>query len=440
MTIDYARTCFVVMPFGTKPVGRRRGLGGLLGLEQTVDFDRVYDTVFAPAIAAVPLPEGGRMVPRRADRDFHAGLISQDMFCSLEYSRFVLGDITGLNPNVFLELGARYRARASGTALFRQQDRPIPFDVAQVKAFPYAFDPEAEARKSRDLITRVLTESLTHNRLDSPVWQALQAQRALGGAAQDALRQAEDALRANDAATAERHLRAAVRHDPHNPLTRFRLGTALRNRGAWTEALAEFDAAITHATGYAEAWREKGIAENKLFTAAGTPPGMADGESSLLRALELEPGDFDAAAALGGVLKRRGDYDGAAERYQAAVTVSNGHPYPLLNLIACRARTTGRVDLTPHQNALDRAERLLRPQVENGYDAPWTAFDLAEILLLTGRTPEALELIAEAARGCTAAWPLVTFRETLDLFAAGGAGTPALAEARVALDAAIAAL
>ena len=52
MPIDYTRTCFVIMPFGTKLVGK-----------QKVNFDRIYDEIFKPAISAVVLPEGGKLKP-----------------------------------------------------------------------------------------------------------------------------------------------------------------------------------------------------------------------------------------------------------------------------------------------------------------------------------------------------------------------------------------
>src|SRR4051794_13877947 len=150
------------MPFGPKSMGERQ-----------VDFDVIYDEVFRPAITSVPLPEGGCLEPRRTDRDFFTGDITLEMFRYLEYSRFALADISGLNANVLYELGVRHRARASGTAIFRQADVSIPFDIRTIKAFPYAYEPAAHAEESRQLIARVLRESLVENREDSPVRNSL---------------------------------------------------------------------------------------------------------------------------------------------------------------------------------------------------------------------------------------------------------------------------
>src|SRR3954467_4514610 len=146
MAFDYSKICFVIMPFGNKKVG-----------DADVDFDKLYDDIFLPAIAAVDLPEGGKLDPRRTDKDFFAGDIKLEMFQYLEYSRFALADISGLNFNVAYELGVRHRAREAGTAISRQVRAAPPFDISSIKAFPYEYAPADEAAKSRALITRVLT-------------------------------------------------------------------------------------------------------------------------------------------------------------------------------------------------------------------------------------------------------------------------------------------
>src|ERR1700736_288460 len=93
--MDYSKICFVIMPFGKKKVGRKN-----------VDFDKIHREIFAPAIASVRLPEGGSLEPRRTDTDFFTGDIKLERFQFLEYSRFALADISGLNFNVAYELGA----------------------------------------------------------------------------------------------------------------------------------------------------------------------------------------------------------------------------------------------------------------------------------------------------------------------------------------------
>src|SRR5262245_3113194 len=147
---DYSKICFVIMPFGKKKVG-----------DKEVDFDFIYDQVFKPAIESVDLParEGGKLMARRTDKDYFSGHISQEMFQYIEYSRFALADISGLNANVFYELGVRHRAHESGTAIFRQESGPPPFDIGQIKAFPYEYEPANKVDDAKALIKTVLSDS-----------------------------------------------------------------------------------------------------------------------------------------------------------------------------------------------------------------------------------------------------------------------------------------
>ena len=179
------------MPFGVKSVG-----------DKEVDFDHVYAAVFAPAIEAVELPEGGNLTPKRADTDIFSGVIDVEMFSYIEYSRFAIADISGLNPNVFYELGVRHAVQQSGTAVLHQVDVPNPFNTNRIRAFPYEYEPDTHAAKSRTLISEILTESLQHNRLDSPVRMALAAQQRQPRHVEQLLLEAENAIRNNDVATA----------------------------------------------------------------------------------------------------------------------------------------------------------------------------------------------------------------------------------------------
>ena len=277
MNPNYDKACFVIMPFEKKKVG-----------DATVDFDSIYDQVFVPAINAVRLPEGGHLEARRTDKDFFAGQITDEMFAYLEYSRIAVADISGLNANVFYEISVRHRARESGTAIFRQVNAPIPFDINHVKAFPYAYEPEKQMIESRALITRVLTESLEVNGVDSPVRTTLRAQQADPPAVQKFLVDCENAIRAKNYDGAIGALARAVALVPGNAVIRLKLGLLVKDKGgpvAWDEALANFVAASTSLPTYSDAWRERGIAENKAYWAANRPADGRSGEDSLRRAL-----------------------------------------------------------------------------------------------------------------------------------------------------------
>ncbi|MFL5807916.1 MAG: hypothetical protein ACJ749_00265, partial [Flavisolibacter sp.] len=214
--IDYSKICFVVMPFDKKKVDRK-----------LIDFDKIYTGIFKPAIEAVDLPEGGKLKARRTDQDYYTANIDTEMYQYLAYSRFALVDITGLNANVFYELGIRHNSNQNGTAIFRQTDKPIPFDISHIKAFPYEYKPASEIEASKALITKVLTESLIYNRIDSPVQVALMEQKSQGPQVDILLKEATNAMRNGDTNTAIDKYKKALQQGGDNPVLDHELGLLL---------------------------------------------------------------------------------------------------------------------------------------------------------------------------------------------------------------------
>jgi tetratricopeptide (TPR) repeat protein len=425
--MDYSKICFVIMPFGEKPVGDR-----------TVNFDKLYDDIFLPGISPVSLPEGGKLEPRRTDKDFFAGDIKLEMFQYLEYSRFALADISGLNFNVAYELGTRHRAREYGTAIFRQTQFSPPFDISSIKAFPYEFEPANKAAEARELITRVLTESLVQNRLDSPVRLALGAQLA-SGKIDGLLAQAENEIRKQNWIGAMEIYRQAILIDPNNPLARMKLGILARDREIWDEALEQFTRATAVSPDYGAAWREKGIVENKIAQnakkAMDTDP--APGEPSLRRAIELNNKDFDAYASLGGVLRRAKRFAQALTAYDHSYKISGGHPYPLLNALKLRVQVNGSLALSgPDKLALARAERVREGQSEQNppFDKPWCFFDLAEIKLYRGNPKAFLDVAIKGLEQTDANWQGKTFIDSLRLLLPASEELPGLKEGLAQLE------
>ena len=407
--VDYASICFVAMPFGIKLVGAKE-----------VDFDFIYSTIFVPAIKATPLPEGGYLVPRRTDDDFFSAHIDVDMFQYLEYSRLTLADISGLNENVFYELGVRHRAHSSGTVIFRQVSASIPFDVNHIKAFPYEYEPEAQIVEARALVTRVLTESLIHNRLDSPVQVALTAQRALGGGIDKLLKEAENEIRGRNLPQAIAKYQQAIRIDRLNPTLQLEVGLLYKDRGDWVSAADAFLQATRLAPGYSSSHRELGIAQNKLYQAAAERSHLPTGEDALRTALALDDQDYDAYASLGGILKRLGRHDDALLMYEQATDVSQGHPYPLLNTIKLQVRRDQALSLVPKQIAqLHRAERMVRAQSQDlpPFNAPWCFFDLSDINFFLDRRGACIEALQEGIHHCAHAWQAQTHLDSMRLMA-----------------------
>jgi Tetratricopeptide repeat len=422
--VDYTKTCFVIMPFGTKLVGKQR-----------IDFDRIYDQIFEPAIAAVDLPEGGKLRPARTDKDFFAGDIGQEMFQYLNDSRFALADITGLNANVMYEIGVRHAARQSGTAIFRQGDATIPFDINHIKAFPYSYRPEKNAKEARALIRRVLRESLEQNALDSPVQIALKAQNEepQRDEVQPLLLDAENALRRFDRPAAIAKLRGALTVGSGNALIHVRLGILLRDHGDLQGAVDEFTKATALQPKYSDAWREKGIQEARLTK-------NVKGEEALRTAIDLNPHDFDALASLGGLLRKTNRLEEAARMYQRAVDVSGGHPYPLLMALKLRARTTRSLELDDTMRRhlfLAGKMRQAQAQANPPFDVPWCMFDLAEVALYSGDAAGFLDWTRKGLATCEHRWEPETFRSALQLLVDGGVEPPGLREGLPLIDAAV---
>jgi hypothetical protein len=114
--------CFVLMPFGRKADAAGR----------TVDFDRVYGDLIAPAIA------GADLEPLRADEEMTGGIIHKPMFERLILCEYAVADLTTANANVFYELGLRHAVRRWSTVLvFAEGGSQLPFDVAPLRALPY---------------------------------------------------------------------------------------------------------------------------------------------------------------------------------------------------------------------------------------------------------------------------------------------------------------
>jgi hypothetical protein len=127
---------FVVMPFGKKTPGK--DFGGHRKARRRplmVDFDRIYQFLFKPAL------EKAGFEVTRADSAANAGDIRTDMFFELVTADLVVADISVLNPNVYYELGVRHGVCPRGVFVVSASVAPPPpFDVAPDRRFTYDVD------------------------------------------------------------------------------------------------------------------------------------------------------------------------------------------------------------------------------------------------------------------------------------------------------------
>ncbi len=145
--------CFVVMPFGRKPLND--------GSSRLYDFDKVYRVVIKPAIRLAGL------VSCRADEQ-KGGLVHAEMFQALRDCPVVLADLSLLNPNVFYELGIRHGVCRAGTVLICRAGTSLPFDLNHVRVFFYHFDGESfDVEEARRLV-KALRPALKQARQGEP--------------------------------------------------------------------------------------------------------------------------------------------------------------------------------------------------------------------------------------------------------------------------------
>ena len=150
--------CLVLRPFGRKS---DRG-------SKPINFDSVFDRIFRPAIEQAGL----EAIPSEEEKIGSA--IGKSMFERLMLFQYVLGDLTGGNPNVFYELGVRHALRPSTTAITFLEGTVLPFDPALVRGISYKTDAAGEPLEP-EISAAALAAHLTAARLaphdDSPLFQ-----------------------------------------------------------------------------------------------------------------------------------------------------------------------------------------------------------------------------------------------------------------------------
>jgi tetratricopeptide (TPR) repeat protein len=146
------------MPFGTKVDSTGR----------PINFDVIYEEIFRPAVSETGLQ------PVRADEEQAQGFIHKLMYERLLLSEYAIADLTILNANVYYELGVRHAAKPSTTIMTMAGQTGLPFDVAGLRALPYALDPQgapADAKAAKAALVEQLRSCIAHEMVDSPIYQ-----------------------------------------------------------------------------------------------------------------------------------------------------------------------------------------------------------------------------------------------------------------------------
>jgi len=163
MTHEQPEQCFVVMPFGIKPMNDGSG--------RLYDFNKVYRVIIQRAIKEAGLE------PVRADERKVSDIVHADMFKQLRDRGVVLADLSLENPNVFYELGVRHVMSARGTVLMCRAGSELPFDVKLSRVIFYDYDGQHLDWEEVERVVRELQLALEEAKRgtpDSPVHALLE--------------------------------------------------------------------------------------------------------------------------------------------------------------------------------------------------------------------------------------------------------------------------
>ena len=130
-------------------------------------FDFRWSQVIAPAIHCVEI-NGKRLEPFRVDARRISDSILTEILSGITRSRLVFGDVTTYgytndhpvrNGNVMYEIGIAHAVRLpEEVLLFRSDNDPLLFDMANIRVNPYA--PDEEPEKAKSLISDSIIDTL----------------------------------------------------------------------------------------------------------------------------------------------------------------------------------------------------------------------------------------------------------------------------------------
>lgn len=403
--------CFVAMP-GTS-------MGGSAGW---TDIPAIRRRLLEPAAELIEKHLGCAVTLVIEKEKSATGPVHHSMFTEAMHADIYIADLTGANPNVYLELGVRWAVSDGVTILICQDIAGVRFNAAANRIIEYGPMPDALEDAVHRIARAAVDGIRAPTRIDSPVRQGspmILVPRARYEDLVDQLdrlraQQAEELLeaahRTADLPRKIALLEEAVSRNPAGWQAHVELGTLFRREGRYAEAGQALRRAVELKPDFAPAWRELGIALGKS--------GAADAEAidAFDRALTLDDSDAETWATQGGLLRKlsRGNAAGPFDQalleralacYRKADRLTPNQLYPLMNLARLELLLAGLrgEDTRPAQARIRDLEHLARYTVSSGRPGdPWALFDLADALLLTGRVPAGL---AELRRAMTLVAP-----------------------------------
>lgn len=341
------------------------------------------------------------------------GDIHESMFAEARDADVYIADLTGANPNVYLELGVRWALRDNTTILILQDAKDLKFNVNPNRAILYYPD---RIIKAIDDIVEAIEIGLSSKKPDGPVRLNtpyvsvprshlddlnVELERLKEARGEDLLRAALAAEKLTDRV---KNLKNAVEVIPGSVSAFLELGKAYRGLSQYDDAVETLIHASRLAPYNAEIHRELGVTYSKQSN-----PNLA--ATSLREAVRLAPNDSEAWSNLGGALRRIG-LTGAPDCYDKDALLESRTSYN-------RAHDLNRFDLYSGLNVarldllLSKWEPTRAIEARNGFckqvylcyhmvqqtpEDYWRRFDLADALLFSSNYDKAHSAYDDAVR------------------------------------------
>ena len=351
------------------------------------------------------------------------GLIHASMYREAWEADVYIADLTGNNPNVYLELGVRWALKDNITVVVSQEVSSIKFNAAANRAIPYKDDPDSLSKAIEDVVKAITQGLAENNYIDSPV--RLNAE--VVAISKEDIRQLEDRIKQLEEENTQLRLAQGrdyltagrSSNDPQYRLSMFRkaieanpsliegyleLGVELRKLGNYEAAVTALQQGIALDAHSAQFHRELGVVYNKMER-------FEKAVYALRVAVELDPKNAEAWNNLGGALRKLGmrkppddcDWDmlrDAQKSYSHAVVLDERDSYALGN-VARLDLFLSKIEPKRKSNAMDELETLRYLCLIKCKKAPndyWLLFDLADTYLFVDDVNEGHRLYNEAVR------------------------------------------
>lgn len=153
------KECFIIMPITTPDVLMPK-YGG-----DKDHFGHVLEHLFVPALEKAEIEP----IPPKAQG---SDLIQGEIIKNLEKAELVLCDMSGLNPNVFFELGIRTALNKPVCLVVDDLTERVPFDINMVNHHEYLSSLNAwELEDEEQKLTKHITSSMKRSDDKNALWQ-----------------------------------------------------------------------------------------------------------------------------------------------------------------------------------------------------------------------------------------------------------------------------